>query len=108
MERVLAMFSELASVCTVTRRDTLLLGCDLDVNIYTTVDLMEGSPWRGAQCSHGVNSDSFSSSAHSFQYELHVCAETNSFSRLDYCIENKATSSTVMFRFPLISISALN
>ena len=37
-----------------------------------------------------------------------VCAETNSFSTLDYSIENKTTSSTVMFRFPLISISALN
>ena len=38
MERALAMFSELASVCTVTRRDTLLLGCDVDINIHTAVE----------------------------------------------------------------------
>ena len=37
VERALAMFSELASVCTVTRRDTLLLGCDVDINIHTAV-----------------------------------------------------------------------
>ena len=38
MERALVMFSELASVCTVTRRDTLLLGCDVDINIHTAVE----------------------------------------------------------------------
>ena len=37
VERALAMFSELVSVCTVTRRDTLLLGCDVDINIHTAV-----------------------------------------------------------------------